>query len=286
MLGSALLGPRSSVSRWVLGVPCHEIRDTPGPASPHVSIPLFSSSIAVYGLAPPALPRPGCRATLAGRRPRLWQRSAASVCRDPKPSGWGGLPAGVGDAKPSPSAPAGPVLRGRGAHFLRERWDRTWHTPQRPPWERGDPHRAPRLGAKRSGRRVRCARAPAEGGGALVAILARPAGASTRWSWERSPRAGEPQHPGAGATQLHRPCSGLRRFRGRGACAQQDSYSASAKPTSRHLPAGREGEAGTPLLPRPERGPPRPGRPRAVRPAPPARKEPVGRLRPQLSQAR
>lgn len=30
VLGSAPLGPRSSVSRWVLGVPCHEIRDTPG----------------------------------------------------------------------------------------------------------------------------------------------------------------------------------------------------------------------------------------------------------------
>lgn len=66
------------------------------------------------------------------------------------PSRTGALPpppAGVGEAKPSPNAPARPVLRGRGAHFLREqRWDRTLHTPQRPPCEREDPHRTPRLG--------------------------------------------------------------------------------------------------------------------------------------------
>lgn len=149
MLRSPLLGPRSSVSQRVLGVPCHEIRDTPGPASPHVYIPLFCSLLAVYGLAPQALPQPGCRATLAGHRQRLWQGSAASVCRDPKPNGCTPAPppAGVGEAKPSPNAPARPVLRGRGAHFLREqRWDRTLHTPQRPPCEREDPHRTPRLG--------------------------------------------------------------------------------------------------------------------------------------------
>lgn len=54
---------------------------------------------------------------------------------------------------------------------------------------------------------------------------------------------------------------------GKGACAHGDSYSAPAKPASRHLPAGREREAVAPLRPRP----------RAARPAPapPARKWPV-----------
>lgn len=76
-----------------------------------------------------------------------------------------------------------------------------------------------------------------------------------------------------GPTQFRRLCPGLRRFRGRGACAQRDSYSAPAKPASRHLLAGREGKAVAPLRPRLRR-------PRAARPAPPRRAPPPGRSRP------
>lgn len=254
--------PRFPGPCWV----CREPRDQPGPASPHVCIPLFSGFIAAAcGLAPPALPWPVCRdpsRPLARppakvnnfRLPRPRRR-----LRAPKPSRVEGRPgAGVGEAKPSPAAPAGPVQPG----------------PERAvPAGALAPHlanpAAATLGALRTA-----------GAGGLPSSAA----AIHRRALGMQPtREGTPGVQKPGPTQLHRLCPGPRRFRGRGACAQRDSYSAPAKPASRHLPAGRAGEAVAPLRPRPRAGP-APSRPptrRAPRPAPPrpaqpARKEPAG----------
>lgn len=119
---------------------------------------------------------------------------------------------------------------------------------------------------------MRSARTPA--GGALVAILAGTAGDAPRKALGSQPASGrDPGIREPGPTQLHRLCPGLRRFRGRGARAQRDSYSAPAKPASRHLLAGREGRrwprygpapaAHAPCAP-PRRAPP-PGRSRSAR---------------------
>lgn len=158
-------------------------------------------------------------ATLANRRRRLRQRSAVSARRSPgagsaTPSlAGGGARAGVGDAKPSPVAPARPVQRGRGAHFLRAPWDRTLHTPQRPSWERVDPYPATPTGRARLAQGA--VRLVAGVGAPLVAILASPVGAVHLGPWDRSPRAQarrdpSTQEPGPpNSTAPARACSGF-----------------------------------------------------------------------------
>lgn len=79
--------------------------------------------------------------------------------------------AGVGEAKPSPEAPARPVQPGPRRALPAGALEPHLAHPQRPPWELERPHPPPPREA-RGWRGVRCARAPA--GGAQVAIVANP----------------------------------------------------------------------------------------------------------------
>lgn len=170
-------------------------------------------------------------ATLADRRRGLRQRSAASACPDPgagsaPPSRTGGEP-GPASGKRSQALrrPPGRFSRAHGAQFLRAPEDRTLYTPQRP---QGEPQGLQSASPPGAAGGLRRARAPARG--ALVAILSSLAGAggaraAVRRSALRlqSARCGDPGIREPRPTQLHRLRLGLRRFRGRGACAQRDS---------------------------------------------------------------
>lgn len=219
----------------------------------------------------PAVPWRGCRCGLR-------QRSPASARRDPgaagsaPPSPAGGGP-GLASEKRSQALrrPPDRFCRGREQRFLRAPRDRTWHTPQRAPREPKDPHPTPPAG---------CAapRPDARGdGGALVVILAGPAGAEP---WEALGSQGaRGRDPGSRSAGPPAPPAlpGPAAVSGKGRCAQRDSYSAPAKPASRHLSAGREGERpryGPAPAAHAPRAPPRPCRPAPPRAA--ARKEPAG----------
>lgn len=251
---------------------------------------MFSGLIAVYGLVSSFTlawqPRPWPTVGAAsGKSQQLPPAVTRALAPRPQAERVGAPQAGVGEAKPSPEAPARPVQPG----------------PRRASC--GSPGTAPRspaaatLGAggpapyttprARGWHGVGCARAPV--GGAQVAIVANPGSLSIRGPWDRSSRARGPRLLGAGAPHSTAPAPACGGF-GEGGPARSGTVTQPQR--NRRVGTCRPGGRGR-RRPRYGLAPPGPGLPRASRPAlrcapRPARPEGAGWLeRPRrLSQGR